>query len=561
MTYEQRRIRMLTEEYRTLSVQPYTNACAPEEIQLTMTDGTQLRTVIRKPEGTGPFPTIIMRSCYPSNEGEYLLHAQEYCARGFAFVYQFCRGVGGSGGRWEPNIHERSDGKDTLEWLAAQDWVECIGYFGCSYLALTGWAVADIVPKKVKTLYLTHYGTDRYTSAYSSGCFRQDVLTSWAMENAGVPVKANFLESAAFMPQIQVDEALWGCRLDWYREIITHTDRNDPYWTEGFWGDLAQIPGRITVPVYLGGSWYDHHLGSLLRTWQSLSEESKRFSTLRLGAWNHDFQPCTPGVPMQHLENSDTASAFSWFRSILQEKETPTTRILSYLVGKDCWTKHSAYPFCVVEEKAFVLSPNKELVPADGVDFRGKTYSWSYRYDPANPVRSHGGEALLWSWDDIGSLEQPPCDWREDVLSFVSHPLEQEMSVLGSIEVELYVSSDVQDTAFTAKLMEVRPDGKAYHIRSGIATLAYRDGSDMPRGTYTPGQTVKVAIKFWDVGWHFAQGCRLRLDISSSDFPQYSVHSNYPGVWSVQTERKTALQTLWCGWEYPSKIILPITEG
>lgn len=251
MTYEERMVKRFAEEYNALEERPCVEICEAEELRIPMSDGVLLRTVVQKPQGEGPFPTIIMRSCYPSNEGQYRLHAREYCSRGFAFVYQFCRGTGGSDGEWVPNVHEREDGKVTLDWLDEQAWVESIGYFGCSYLALTGWAVADIVPEKVKTLYLTHYGTDRFTSAYSSGCFRQDVLTSWAMENAGVPIKADFRKSAAFMPQIEVDETVWGCRLDWYRDWITHTDRDDSYWTEGFWGELAEIPERVTVPVYI----------------------------------------------------------------------------------------------------------------------------------------------------------------------------------------------------------------------------------------------------------------------------------------------------------------------
>lgn len=362
MTYEERMVKRFAEEYNALEERPCVEICEAEELRIPMSDGVLLRTVVQKPQGEGPFPTIIMRSCYPSNEGQYRLHAREYCSRGFAFVYQFCRGTGGSDGEWVPNVHEREDGKVTLDWLDEQAWVESIGYFGCSYLALTGWAVADIVPEKVKTLYLTHYGTDRFTSAYSSGCFRQDVLTSWAMENAGVPIKADFRKSAAFMPQIEVDETVWGCRLDWYRDWITHTDRDDSYWTEGFWGELAEIPERVTVPVYIGGGWYDHHLGSTLRTWKALSPLSKQHSTLRLGAWNHDFQSCTPGVPTRHLENSDIASAYHWFRMILVDKILPETQIKSYIVNEDEWLIKNKDLDVQQEKKYFVLTEGKKLL-------------------------------------------------------------------------------------------------------------------------------------------------------------------------------------------------------
>ena len=403
--------------------------------------------------------------------------------------------------------------------------------------------------------------TDRFTSAYSSGCFRQDVLTSWAMENAGVPIKADFRKSAAFMPQIEVDETVWGCRLDWYRDWITHTDRDDSYWTEGFWGELAEIPERVTVPVYIGGGWYDHHLGSTLRTWKALSPLSKQHSTLRLGAWNHDFQSCTPGVPTRHLENSDIASAYHWFRMILVDKILPDTQIKSYIVNEDEWLIKNKDLDVQQEKKYFVLTEGKKLLQSESTLSCEENNQWSYVYNPKNPVPSHGGESLLWSWDDIGSLKQPPCGWRDDVLSFVSEPLSQDMIVLGSIKVELYVSSDASDTAFSAKLMEIRPDGSAYHVRSGITTLAYRSGADFPRGVYKAGQMVKVEINFWDIGWCFKTGTRLRLDISSSDFPQYSIHSNYPGVWSVQTKTKPAVQTVYSCPGNTSAIIFPIISN
>lgn len=138
MTYEERMVKRFAEEYNALEERPCVEICEAEELRIPMSDGVLLRTVVQKPQGEGPFPTIIMRSCYPSNEGQYRLHAREYCSRGFAFVYQFCRGTGGSDGEWVPNVHEREDGKVTLDWLDEQAWVESIGYFGCSYLALTG---------------------------------------------------------------------------------------------------------------------------------------------------------------------------------------------------------------------------------------------------------------------------------------------------------------------------------------------------------------------------------------------------------------------------------------
>ena len=128
---------------------------------------------------------------------------------------------------------------------------------------------------------------------------------------------------------------------------------------------------------------------------------------------------------------------------------------------------------------------------------------------------------------------------------------------MGKINVDLYVSSDAQDTAFSVKIMEVLENGEAYNIRSGITTLAYR-GHSSERQTYTPGEIVKVNVDTWDIAWTIKKGSRIRVDISSSDFPQYSVHTNYPGVWALQEKTKKAVQTIYSGKEYPSAVNLPV---
>ena len=195
---------------------------------LPMQDGVRLYTEIFKPEGLAQFPVLIQRSCYPNQQPLYEINGVELTRRGYGYVVQTCRGTGKSEGHWEPNVNERPDGRDTLQWLNDQPWAESIGYFGASYLALTGWAIADIVPPKVKGMMLTVYGTDRFKSAYEKGLFRHDVLTGWAMQNAGHPVTADYLESCRFRPHDKVDEALWGGTLDWYQDWIHATRAQMP---------------------------------------------------------------------------------------------------------------------------------------------------------------------------------------------------------------------------------------------------------------------------------------------------------------------------------------------
>ena len=310
---------------------------AVRELSLPMPDGAELFTVCCLPRTPGPYHTIFQRTCYTIYDLELKTTAEEYCKRGFAYVFQYCRGIGRSQGKWVPNENEERDGLATLDWLCAQPWVEDIGIFGFSYMAFNGWVLVGGLPQKVKTLYLTHYGTDRYTSAYKSGLFRMDLLTGWAMNNAGFPIAANVMESCLYRPHVDVDEGLWGGRVDWYRDWVTNTSRSDPYWHSGLWGQLAAAPGKLDIPVYVGSGWFDHHFGATVKGFAALGEACRDHAVLRVGAWSHFFDPCLEGHPGEHLENSDVQSALNWFHRILFQREPPQRKVSLYIVGADCW--------------------------------------------------------------------------------------------------------------------------------------------------------------------------------------------------------------------------------
>ena len=577
--------KMVAEAYSKEKQKEICAAGEKKEIMLPMRDGVKLRTVFQFPDikGAQSYPTILMRSCYPFMEVILEQQAIEYSKRGFLFIFQWCRGTGGSEGEWVPNVNERNDGLDTLEYLQQQGYVGNIGYLGDSYLALTGWCMADAVPPKVKTMYLGVYGCDRHTSAYKDGLFRQDILTAWAMGNAGTAVEAPYQESCAYRPQVEVDEKLWGVRLDWYRDWITHPDREDPYWQEGFWGMLGQIPSKVKIPLFIREGWYDHHLGSAVVTYERLSEEAKAHSVLQIGPWNHSFMPAVTGQPLEHLADSGIDTALDWFTRILKNGELPEKAAYTYVIGADEWKKWDTFPVQRVKEQSWLLQKEgrlteaaerqntveqrEENVPLSVLEEENQTKdeavsddAQSFLYDPEHPVTSHGAESLFQTQEDVGSLLQPEPGSRDDVMSYVSEPLREVMEIEGKIRAHLFVSSDAEDTAFSAKLMEVFENGETVNIRGSITTLAYRNGADR-RGTYTPGDVVEINIEMWDVAWKLRKGSRLRLDISSSDFPQYSVHSNYPGIWSEQSETKVAKQSVHFGKNYPSEVILPVVRN
>jgi len=553
MTDEKKaRFAMLMEKYDHVCARVCENTLTREE-WIPAPDGVKLRTIIVTPEGVpGPYSTIVQRSCY-FEQGicGLQIQAEALARHGFAVVYQWCRGIGGSEGVWEPNIHDRADGLSLMDWLQTQSWVKNMGYVGASYLAMTGWIMADQVPEKLKTMYLTVYGTERHTSAWREGLFRQDILTAWAKDNAGFPVEAEYLESARYRPQVEVDEALWGGKLQWYRDWITHPGSDDPYWAEGHWDTLRRIPERLKIPVFVGEGWYDHHLGSMLQGYAKLSEAASEHSVLQINPGNHGLQPVIPGQEKQsNAAVDEPTQQIRWFYHILMKEKLPKRSVQYYVIGADEWKEYPAFPPEQTGEKVFFLNGN-------GLDSEvGENQNRGYVYDPENPVMSHGAESLFCSWQHAGALEQPEPDWRTDVLSFVSRPLERAVDVVGQIQTKLWVTSDAPDTCFTVKVMEVDEKGRAWHIRNGITTLGWRNGAT-ERQNYD-GKPVELTISCWDIAWRLKPGSRLRIDISSSNFPEYSVHPNTTTLWSEETKTQKAEQTILMGKNYPSRVILPL---
>ena len=533
---------------------PVTNQIGRREEMVASSDGVKLRTIIFSPEqAEQPLPVIVIRSCYYASSDFLEVQATEMAKRGFAAVIQWCRGIGGSEGEWQPYVYERQDGMALMEWLQEEAWVKNIGLVGASYLALTGWYIADRIPEKVKTMYLTVMGTENHISLWQEGSFRQDIYTSWSMENTGKKIDAEYMESASYRPQIQVDEDLWGCHLDWYRDEISKPSRIDPFRKDSFWGWLTDVPSKMKIPVFVGEGWYDIHLGNALKTFENLSEESKKHSVLQVMPGNHSLTPVIFGQEKQ--ENASICEfeqQLRWFYNILVKEELPEFSVNYYIIGEDKWKKYSQFPIEPSLYKEFYLG-EKVLT-----DEPSDNSCREYEYDPENPVPSWGGATLFKLNDRTGSRQQPDPDWRKDVLSYLSDPLKEDLEITGSIQVNLWVESSAPDTCFAVKLMEVFENGEAYNIRNGITTLGFRNGADTWQEY--KGGPVEIRIQTWDIAWKVKKGSRLRLDISSSNFPEYSVHPNTTRTWSLEDTPQKAHQKILSGMKYPSKIILPLNE-
>lgn len=538
---------------------------------VTMKDGIRLITHVWLPEGEGPWPAILVRNPYV--DGGYdpdpaLVQLARY---GFAVVCQECRGRGNSEGEWTPFVNERQDGLDTLEWLKLQPWMNgSIGLYGGSYLSFTQWIMADALPAEVKTMYLCVMGTDQHRFIYMNGMFRPDIYTAWSLTNAGVDWEDADMNEVAdkayrFRPAIEMDREMLGREVPWYRDFLQNPSPSDPLWNEGVWAQLREMPAKVNVPVCMVGGWHDIAIDMMFDSYQQLRPEIQERSRFVVGPWVHSLAPAgdmTYPNGVVDGSNGGHRAVIDWFNTTLKDKPYPEAIGVTdtYVIGGDGWQEWSNWPpecrkVCLYLDKEGKLTSE----PPKAV------FNTIYIYDPEVPVVTEGGSGLLSVYGDspylpkAACVKQSPVGFRDDVLSFVTEPIEHDLLITGVIRTTLRVASSAEDTAFTVKISELFPSGDAYNIADGIGTLAYRNGAAVPQ-QYVPGTEESLEIELWPIAWKVRQGSRLRLDISSSNFPAYPVHSNTFGPWAEQAVTHKAKQTIFGGGVYPTLIELPIVN-
>lgn len=546
-----------------------------EEMVPSGCDSIKLLTRVYLPKGKGPFPVVVTRTPYVMMHDDYIALGREYARHGIGYIQQDCRGKGGSEGFFSPNVNERADGIALYRWLDEQDWCGDVGIFGSSYTALTGWIVGDSLPTKVKGMYLSHYGVDRHISCFRSGLFREDIMSGWLIDNAEEEIRkpervegqapgTNYYDFYLYRPQVEADVEVLGQKLQYYRDWITHTDYSDPYWNSGVWADLKRVPALIKVPMTIVAGQFDHHEEGTILGYERLNPEVKALSRLVLGAWNHSFQVTPTHTPtVNALQFDITKDQFEWFYSLLVRKVSPKGEVKVYDIEADQWENFDSWPIAPAEVKQLFLTSDKNIIGKKNVLALSETAPQkagkvAYVYDPLNPVYAEGGETLFTSAAIRGCHPMSPAGYRDDVLSFVSEPLSEDLTIGGEVKVMLKVATDVDDTAFAFTLCEVTPSGETYNMRTSIATLGYRNGLLEPRTGYKPGEVVELEIVALPILWTVKAGNALRIDIKSSQFPEYAVHSNYAGVWAEQALTRKSHQQIFVGGGDGSRVQLPV---
>ncbi len=563
------------------------------DVMIPMRDGVKLQADIYRPGLPGQYPVLVTRTPYGRAGGANA--AAFWVPNDYVVVAQDCRGRFGSEGDYYPIVTEGADGYDTVEWAAVQPWsTGNIGTIGQSYLGADQHVLAPTAPPHLKAMVPISASSDFHQSwvYHTGGAFELGWMVSYAIFKGRNTAERRGL-GAEFLEKLDsyIDPAVNFARPltdEWYRQLpltawmdvlgeiapyfadyLAHPD-DGPYW----WGiNLRRQYQRVDVPMYHMGSWYDIFQEGAWNNFAGIralgTERARQSQKLLIGPWGHLFpytQPTTGGAgdidfgPEAAIDLQ--AEQLRWFNHWLKGIDTgimdePPVKV--FVMGDNRWRTAGEWPPAQARSTPYYLHSGggANSLGGDGVlstDPPALEKADTYVYDPRDPIPTLGGSTLILP---LGVADQRPVEQRPDVLVYTSETLRSDIEITGPITVTLHAASSAHDTDFTAKLVDVRPDGYARNLQDGIIRARYRDSGTDPT-LITPGQVYRYEIDLWAVSHVFLAGHRIRLEVGSSNFPRFDRNPNTGREIATETELIPARQTIYHDARYPSHLTLPV---
>jgi len=514
---------------------PFTTVMVP------MRDGVRLATDIFLPEGEGPFPVVLARSVYGRGFGP--AWGPTWLDMGMAFAVQDCRGRGGSEGTdmgfFADGWGEAQDGDDTVAWLRVQPWCNGkIATFGGSALGIVQILAAPATPwitcQGIQVAPASFYGR----ISYQGGVFRKEMMEGWL--------------TAQKLPHV----------LELWKAHPTYDD----FW-RGY--DAIGAADRVTAPAVHVGGWWDCFGQGTLEAFVSRQYKgappARGNQKLIMGPWLHGVKREPGDVTL--AENFDEVDFNKYierfFRYWLLGEQNgimDEPAVQYYTVGDlsapgapgNEWRTAENWPPFPTQPTSYYMNPDGVLA-ADKI--ASASGGLTFAYDPADPVPSLGGATLL---HKPGVFDQRPVSNRPDVLKFATAPLTEPLEITGRVKVRLYVSTDVKDTDFTAKLIDIYPDGREILMLDGIQRLKFRNGFECPE-YLPPGEIAELEIDLWSISLIVNRSHRIGLHISSSNYPRFERNPNTGKDFPAEGEpMPVAHNTVYMGLRHPSALILPL---
>ncbi len=539
---------------------------------------------------------------------------------GYIVIWQDCRGRYGSEGTFTKYLNEGEDGFDSMVWIEAQPWNNSrIGTMGLSYDAHTQLAMACLNPPGLACMAIDSGGfSNAFTCGIRQGGAFELKQATWAYNRAMEAPLA--LKDARIRAAIEAEDLRgWFAQMPWTRgrspvkwdpDYETYLldqwqkGRFDDFWKKvGIWaaGFYDQME---SVPTILMSSWYDAYVHTTLENYAGLKKPDRPL-ILIMGCWTHgnrskrifgdvDFGPAAPFDG--HVDTDWLTFRLRWFDRWLKQNEDPDTALdtpvhyflmgggggaktpAGHMMHGGEWRRSADWPPPEAKPRRFYMHP--DMLLSD--DMPAGDGQWlEYDYDPRDPVPTIGGSLTsgepIFTGGGFNQVEQPeffgckhagmPLNARKDILSFETEPLKEDLAIAGPVTVRLHVSTDAPDTDFTAKLVDVYPPsedyprGYALNITDGIFRVRYRKSFEEPELVSPDEGIFEIEITPFATANRFCKGHRIRLDISSSNFPKYDVNPNTGAPEGTSRTMNTARNRVHVDRVHPSHIELYCLPG
>jgi putative CocE/NonD family hydrolase len=585
------------------------------EVMVPMRDGVRLATDLYFPavDGTraeGTFPVILERTPYDKRGLGLVAKGKFFARHGYVCAIQDVRGRFASQGEWYAFAKEGPDGFDTVEWLGTQSWSNGkVGTIGASYAGSDQHALANLNPPHLAAMVpyvaMHNYHTNSmrqggcmelrfYVYAFRMAMTSKEALADEKLHAVLEDAHANIGEWLGRLPMKRGVSPLryLPSYEQWVYDVMTHGDYDD-YWKQPGYNVEEYWDTHANVPMLLLGAWYDSYARSTCENYVQFTERGKGPCRLVMGPWTHGAHANS------HAGDADLGIdapiddfhgfLLRWFDWTIKGldtgiKDEPPVRIFvmgtgdgrrapnGHLNHGGYWRDENEWPLARARWTNFYLQPDGALA----TDLPPESAPSGFRYDPANPVPTIGGNISAaenvipaGGFDQRGRLnvfgakDQLPLAARRDVLVFATEPLDDDLEVTGPLEVNLWAASSAVDTDFTAKLIDWYPpnpdypDGYALNLEDSIIRARYRDDRARP-SLLTPGEIYRFTITLFPTSNVFKKRHKIRLDVSSSNFPRFDVNPNTGEPLAKNARVVAADQLIYHDPEHPSHIILPV---
>jgi putative CocE/NonD family hydrolase len=555
-------------------------------VAATMRDGVILRADIYRPKAEGKFPVLLVRTPYDkTGEINFGLRAAE---RGYVVVAQDVRGRFESQGEWYPFKNESQDGYDTVEWAAALPYANGkVGMFGGSYVGATQYLAAIAHPPHLSGICPNVTASNYHEGwTYQGGALEQWFDESWSTQLAANTMRRRVESSGK--------AAVWTAKLplnsypvlesfsgegvaQYFSDWLAHPDYDD-YWKAL---SIEEHYGQIQVPVFGLGAWYDIFLGGTLRNYELLkskagSEASRKGQRLLVYIGGHAGGPELRKVGAVDFGEKAPfdfdAAVLRWYDHLLKgeangvEKEKP---VRIFVMGRNEWRDEDDWPLARAKATSYYLHSGggangakgdgtlSVTAPVNGPNEKDEKPD-RYTYDPAKAVPTLGGPLCCGPLPTgIGPQDQSSLESRNDVLIYSTPAFSKDTEVTGPVSLDLWVSSSAVDTDFTGRLVDVSPSGFAQELTAGILRMRYRKSKEHQE-LMKPGEPQHVMVDLWATSNVFLTGHKLRLEVSSSNFPRFDRNMNTGEEQASATRMERADNVIYHDVKHPSALILPL---